>query len=511
MISQRAGFINNISQFDASFFAISPKEAMYLDPQQRLLLKHSWLALESAGVAPQSLQGSDTGVFIGISTNDYSTLISENSNLNDINAYIGTGNALSTASGRISYILGLQGPNLAIDTACSSSLVALNEACERLQRRECTSALVGGVNALLSPELSINFSKAGMLAPDGKCKTFDESADGYVRGEGCGVVVLKRLSDALRDNNPIWAVIKASGINQDGSSSGLTVPSGPAQERLLANVLAQSNLTADAIDYVECHGTGTRLGDPIEIHALGKIYGKDRKENHPLLLGSVKTNIGHLEAAAGVAGLIKVALALKYQKIPKHLNFNHLNPNITLSFPAQVVTETIDWPGTGKPRRAALSSFGFSGTNAHVILEEAPSPLLNEETNLLPEEYLFVLSAKTPKSLEALIESYINYLEHSNENLGDICYSAAVGREHFNFRIAFIVQNKQNLLRQLKNKKHKAVAVPLVNKVIASADLNLLILEYLSGKLIDWPSYYKPYLKALRIVNIPNYCFDTQH
>ena len=511
MISRRGGFIADLNQFDAGFFAISPKEAQYLDPQQRLLLKHSWLALESAGIAPDSLHGSDTGVFIGIATSDYSTLINQRGSINEINAYFGTGNSSSTASGRISFILGLQGPNLAIDTACSSSLVALNEACERLQHGACTHALVGGVNAILSPELSINFSKAGMLAPDGKCKTFDEKADGYVRGEGCGVVVLKRLSDALRDNNPIWAVIKASGINQDGASSGLTVPNGQAQERLLTNVLAQSHLSADAIDYVECHGTGTRLGDPIEIHALGEVYGKNRKPDQPLMLGSVKTNIGHLEAAAGIAGLIKVALSLRYKKIPKHLNFKQLNSNITLNFPARIVSETTEWYSNNKPRIAALSSFGFSGTNAHVILEEAPVTQVQEKADPVLQEQLFVLSAKTQKSLHALIQSYMNYLEQTQDNLEDICYTASIGRAHFNYRIALCVTDKKELLKQLINFDGKGIETVAVDEVITSKDINVLMTAYLSGKRIDWEAYYKPYEQFLHKIDLPSYCFDTQY
>lgn len=510
MITRRGGFIKDIEQFDANFFSISPKEANYLDPQHRLLLKHTWLALESAGISPHSLHGSDTGVFIGISTNDYGELIQQNGHLNEINAYIGTGNALSTASGRISYQLGLQGPNLAIDTACSSSLVALNEACARLRNGECSYALAGGVNVLLSPTLSVVFSKAGMLAPDGKCKTFDEKADGYVRSEGCGMVVLKRLSEALRDNDPIWAVIKSSGINQDGASSGLTVPSGTAQERLLSHVLERSKLTADDIDYLECHGTGTRLGDPIEVHALGQVYGKNRGKDAPLMLGSVKTNIGHLESAAGIAGLFKVVLSLKNNKIPGHLNFTQLNSNINLNFPAEIVTETRDWKSKNTPRRAALSSFGFSGTNAHVILEEAPPSLNQHEAVVLPAMHVFILSAKTKKSLDDLVKSYIYYLKNGSERIEDICFTAATGRAHFSHRLALVVKNKNDLLIQLTSPELKRVDVSSVDEIIISNDPNVLVNKYLSGHTINWEEYYKPYVKALRKISLPTYCFDTQ-
>lgn len=509
MVSRRAGFINDIDLFDARFFSISPKEANYLDPQQRLLLKHSWLALEAAGIAPQSIHSTDVGVFVGISTNDYNMLINQQVNRSDINAYIGTGNAASTASGRISYVLGLQGPSLAIDTACSSSLVALNVACDRLQSGECTSAIVGGVNAILSPELSINFSKAGMLAPDGKCKTFDERADGYVRGEGCGVVVLKRVSDAIRDKNPIWAVIKASGINQDGASSGLTVPNGHAQERLLSQVLAQAQLTADDIDYVECHGTGTKLGDPIEVNAIGQVYGNNRAVDNVLKLGSVKTNIGHLEAAAGISGLIKVVLALKHQMIPAHLNFSTLNSNISLNFPAEIVTKTQRWETNEKPRRAAISSFGFSGTNAHVILEEAPAAVLKDSEVNIPQNHLFVLSAKSANSLQIMVSALIDYLEKNNEGIEDICYSLAVGRNHFSYRLALIVNDKKSLLQQLKAYQFPVTEVSLTDELVSSHQLDDLAKEYLLGKTINWSAYYQPYLKGLAIVNLPGYCFDT--
>ena len=274
MITKRAGFIEDIDKFDASFFCISPKEAKCLDPQQRLLLKHSWWALENAGVSPKSLYDSDTSVFVGISTYDYHQLITNQQDKSSINPYVATGNTGSTASGRISYFLGLKGPCLAVDTACSSSLVAIDEACRQLGEGNTKLAIAGGVNIILGPDLFINFSQAGMLSPDGKCKTFDENADGYVRGEGCGVVILKRLSDAQRSQDPILAVIKGSGINQDGASTGLTVPNGPSQEKLLKRVLKKANLKSADVDYVECHGTGTSLGDPIEAQALDNVYGQ---------------------------------------------------------------------------------------------------------------------------------------------------------------------------------------------------------------------------------------------
>lgn len=510
MITKRSGFIDQIEYFDSTLFSISPKEIEYLDPQQRLLLMNTWIAFENANLNPVGYRGSNTGVFIGISSHDYEHLIVKNISELKITPYWSTGNAASTATGRLSYYFGFEGPNMAVDTACSSSLVALHEACNALQRSECRLAVVGGVNAILSPDLSIIFSKAGMLAPDGKCKTFDAKADGYVRGEGCGIVLLKKMSDALRDNDTILAVIKASGLNQDGASSGLTVPNGEAQEKLLRMVLAEAKLKPIDIDYLECHGTGTSLGDPIEVNAIGAVYGQERTAEHPLNLGSVKTNIGHLEAASGIAGLIKTVLSLKHHTLPKHLNFSKLNPSITLDFPSEIVTQTHNWADRGRPRRAALSSFGFSGTNAHVILEEAPSQNPKYEMTTLPTVQLFVLAAKTKKSLEEMVQSYINYLEKTPDTIADICYSAAIGRSHLAYRLTIISSEKKELMHQLKAKAFKISEASLVDELVQSNDLNSLANDYLSGKSIDWEYYYTPYINALSKVTLPNYQFDTQ-
>ena len=322
----------DISLFDAEFFGISPREAEYMDPQQRLLLELSYEAIESADIEPASLQGTQTGVFIGICSQDYMDLINQSGDKTLINPYIGTGNAASTATGRISFVFDFQGPNFAIDTACSSSLVAVDQACESLRNGTSSLALAGGVNLILAPDLTIDFSKAGMLAPDGRCKTFDAQADGYVRGEGCGIIVLKRYSEALRDGNRILAVIKSSSINQDGASSGLTVPNGDAQEALINQALAKAKLKGSDIDYVEAHGTGTSLGDPIEVRAIGSTYGI-RNSNDPLRLGSVKTNIGHLEGAAGIAGVIKTVLALQHETIPSQFAFPSIKSSYRIELP----------------------------------------------------------------------------------------------------------------------------------------------------------------------------------
>ncbi len=326
MYARFGGFLEDIERFDPHFFGIAPREATSLDPQQRLLLEVTWEALESAGQAPHKLAGSRTGVFVGITSADYARLHMLSGRPPD--AHYGTGIASSVAAGRLSYTLGLQGPCVALDTACSSSLVAVHLACQSLRNRECHLALAGGANVILAAETNVFLSRAGMLARDGRCKTFAAAADGYVRSEGCGMVVLKRLDDARASRDRILAIIRGSAINQDGRSSGLTAPNGPSQEALMRDALERAGIAPADVSYVEAHGTGTALGDPIEVQALGAVFGADRPSSDPLLIGSVKTNVGHLETAAGVAGLIKVVLALDRQEIPRHLHFSEPSRNI---------------------------------------------------------------------------------------------------------------------------------------------------------------------------------------
>ncbi|MFN6535678.1 MAG: type I polyketide synthase, partial [Nostoc sp. EkiNYC01] len=365
------GFLKDVDLFDANFFEISPREAVSTDPQQRLLLEVSWEALENAGQCIERLSQTQTGVFIGVMNNDYSRLYSGNSN--SIDTYFGTGNSFSFISGRLSYILGLQGPSLVVDTACSSSLVSLHLACQSLRSGECDQALAGGVNLILSPDTNIFLSKMRAVAPDGRCKSFDASADGYTRGEGCGVLVLKRLSDAVAAGDSILALIRGSAVNHDGPSGGLTVPSGPAQQKLLRQALANSRVAPQQVSYIEAHGTGTSLGDPIEINALASVLCEQRSFEQPLVVGSVKTNIGHLEAAAGVAGVIKVILSLQHQKIPPHLHLKQPNPHIPWQeLPLAIHTTAKPWHSENDTRIAGVSSFGLSGTNAHVVIEAAP-------------------------------------------------------------------------------------------------------------------------------------------
>ena len=504
----QAGILEDIDLFDAPFFNISPKEAKMMDPQHRILLETVWHALEDAGIAPDSLKKQLIGVYIGSTGADYKNLIVKTDNDENINPYFVLDTASSVLAGRVAYFLGTQGPAETIDTACSSSLVALSEACASLLSGQTSMAIAGGVNVILYPENSIGLMRANMLSPTNRCRTFSEDADGYVRGEGCGVVILKRLSEALKDNDQIHAVIDGFAINQDGASSGLTVPNLTAQRDLIEAALSRAQLTSDSIDYIEAHGSATELGDPIEVGAINEVFGK-KERPRALYLGSIKSNIGHLEAAAGIGGLLKVIVSLKKQEIPRNIHLKALNPKLDCDVtPIEIVLKNTKWHRFGKPRCAGVSSFGFSGTNAHVILEEAPASLSRENLDSLPHEQLFVLSAKKLESLERLIMAYADYLEHTSDPLADICYTASVGRMHFNYRIALIVKDTQDLLKQLKNKSLMIKEVTIEDDLVASNDLAELKHAYLLGKSINFNAYYTPYARAVHKISLPGYCFD---
>jgi len=457
MCTRYGGFLSDVDLFDASFFGISRKEAVGMDPQQRLLLEVCWEAIENAGISPAGLRGTAAGVFMGIGTFDYAALRYAQQDYEGIDPYFATGGVLSVAAGRLSYMLGLTGPSMVVDTACSSSLVAVHLACQSLRSKECDMALAGGVNVILLPELSINFSKARMLAPDGRCKTFDASADGYVRGEGCGVVVLKRLSDAVANGDRILALIRGSAVNQDGPSGGLTVPSGPAQEDVIRRALSNAEVKAEDVGYIEAHGTGTSLGDPIEVGSLGNVFGERSGNNlgigsgnTNLVIGSVKTNIGHLEAAAGIAGLIKVVLSLQHGLIPPHLHFRKPNPNIAWEkLPFEIPSELRKWPD-GKKRLAGVSAFGASGTNAHIVLEEMPDSVKRNSEDMRPF-HILALSAKGEPALKALAGRYAAHLADYPENrrfeeaISDVCYTANTGRSHFEDRLAVIGATREEI------------------------------------------------------------------
>jgi acyl transferase domain-containing protein/acyl-CoA synthetase (AMP-forming)/AMP-acid ligase II/acyl carrier protein len=441
-ISRRGGFLPRVDLFDAEFFGISPREASAMDPQQRLLLEVSWEALERAGQSPERLAGSRTGVFGGISFGDYSSVHWNSGDPTRVDSFAGTGSMFSIAMGRISYALGLRGPNMAIDTACSSSLVSVHMACQSLRQGECDLALAGGVNLMIAPEPGIFLSKSHALAPDGRCKAFDTAADGYVRGEGCGMIVLRRLSDALAAKDNILAVVRSSAINHDGRSNGLTAPSGTAQQEVIREAVERAGVDPGDVSYVETHGTGTPLGDPIEARALAAVLRPGSAM--PLLIGSVKTNIGHLEAAAGVAGLIKTVLALGHGRIPAHLHFHEMNPHIGSDVPVRVPTSAEGWPGR---RLAGVSSFGFSGTNAHVIVEEAPR--VEVEAGTERGAHILALSARTPEALRDLIDLYRQSLTVEPASLADFCYTANTGRSHFAYRAAAWGGNASEILQRL--------------------------------------------------------------
>ena len=438
MNTRWGGFLGQVDQFDPSFFGISPREASCMDPQQRLLLEVTWEAFQDAGQVPERLVGTQAGVFIGIATNDYGRL--QWNDLQRIDAYAGTGNALSIAANRISYVFDFRGPSLAIDTACSSSLVAVHLACCSLRNGESTLALAGGVNLILSPAIAIAFTKAGAMAPDGRCKAFDARANGYVRSEGAGVVVLKPLLKALAEGDPIYAVIRGSAVNQDGRSNGLMAPNPLAQEAVLREAYRQAGVSPGKVQYVEAHGTGTLLGDPIEAKALGAVLGVERPLGQRCALGSVKTNLGHLEAAAGIAGLIKVALALRHREIPPSLHFEKPNPHIPFDeMPLRVQTTLSPWTVESGPALAGVSSFGFGGTNAHVVLEEAPPGIIEmPDAELKIGTHLLPLSARSPAALRTLARTYQNFLAtpESAASLPDVCYTASVRLSHHEHRLA---------------------------------------------------------------------------
>jgi acyl transferase domain-containing protein/aryl carrier-like protein len=449
--SRWGGFISNVDSFDAGFFKISPREATEMDPQQRILLEVALDALEHAGMPLESLAGGKMGAFIGVHSHASDYLILQNENLDELDSFSGTGTAHNLLAGRLSYILDVHGPALVVDTACSSSLVAVHLAVQSLRLNECSSAIVGGVNLVLTPNFTIAASRMHMLAPDGRCKAFDVRADGFVRSEGCGVVVLKKLSTAVADGDAILAVIRGSAINQDGHTNGITAPNGLAQRQVIEKALADAGVPGHSIGFVEAHGTGTSLGDPIELEALGATIGSQQVGAEACYVGSVKTNIGHLEGAAGIAGLIKTALVLLHGEIPPNLHFTGLNPHIRVGgtrfeFPTAVEK----WQPTG-PRRAGLSSFGWSGTNAHLILEEAPARARNAGVEASTAPRVLTMSARSAEALAATALLFHERLgSTSSADLDDFCFTAAVRRTHHDFRIAAVGRSAAALRAEIE-------------------------------------------------------------
>ena len=454
MSTRWGGFLEGVDQFEPSFFGISAREAELMDPQQRLLLEVTWEALENAGMAPDGLSGSRTGVFIGISNSDYARLLY--GDLSDITAYSATGTCLSVAANRLSYLLNFRGPSIAVDTACSSSLVSVHLACRSLHNGESDLCVAGGVNLILSPEGTITFSQARMMAADGRCKTFDARADGYVRGEGCGIVVLKRLSEALRDNDSIMAVIRGSAVNQDGLTNGLTAPNGPSQQAVIRQALEDAEIQPAEISFVETHGTGTSLGDPIEVRSLATVLMQGRRQDRPCWLGAVKTNLGHLESAAGIASLLKAVLAVQHGRIPPNLHFEQLNPLISIkdtpiAIPTDCTPWTTDGPNPdGHGRLAGISAFGFGGTNCHMIVEEAPVSEAPRAGDVERPEHILTLRAKSAAALQAMAGEYEAFLTtHDKTPVADVCYTANTGRSLFAHRLAVSGKSAEQLSRGL--------------------------------------------------------------
>lgn len=490
-VSRWGGFLQQVDQFDAQFFGISPREGALIDPQQRLLLEVAWEALEDAGKVATDLADSMTGVFVGISAHDYSDIQMGRTERELGTAYTNIGGALSIAANRISYWLNVQGPSLIVDTACSSALTAVHLACQSIWRGESSMALAGGVNLMLRPELTIGFSKASMLSPDGRCKSFDAHGNGYVRGEGAGIVVLKPYEQALADGDPIAAVIRGTAVNQDGHTPSITMPSPSAQEAMLVQAYAQAGIAPEQVDYVEAHGTGTPVGDPIEAKALGAVLGKNRADGDVCLIGSAKSNIGHLEAGSGIAGLIKAVLCIQHGQIPPTLHFETPNPDIPFEeLKLRVVDELTPWPDNDHPRTAGVNSFGFGGTNAHVVLQEAPPPpslpqtgggtvVSSSESQLLSKTLpdfadstepsstnsqpppqvgegrggvpLLTLSARSEAALKALAADYVDFLRgDSDATLDDLAYTMTRRRSHHDHRLALLVRDRRQLLSRLR-------------------------------------------------------------
>lgn len=485
MSTRWGGWLERVDRFDAGFFGISPREAACMDPQQRLLLEVVWEALEDGGQVPEALAGTSTGVFVGLAGNDYGLRQLGGRSAGDI--FAGTGSALSIAANRLSYVLDLHGPSLVLDTACSSSLVAVLFACRSLWSGECPLAIAGGANVILSPWLSVSFSKAGVLAPDGRCKTFDARADGYVRSEGAAAVILKPLSRALADDDPVHAVILGGAVNQDGRSNGLMAPNGKAQEALLAQAYTSAGVVPGAVSYIEAHGIGTELGDLIEARALGAVLGTRREAENACAVGSVKTGIGHLEAASGMAGLIKVALALRERTIPPSLHFTVPNPRIDFAgLGLRVAAAAEPLPGDG-PVTAGVSAFGFGGTNAHLVLRTAPdrprrAPL--PESGGEARAFLVPLSARDPRALRDLAAAWRDMVSSEGApSLADLAYTAGARRSHHEHRLAVVCRSRQELGDRLDAFLRGA---PAAESAAGPPFLEEAAALYLAGGAPDW-------------------------
>ncbi|HEX8436290.1 type I polyketide synthase, partial [Archangium sp.] len=450
MRTRRGGFLKDVDRFDARFFGLSPREAESMDPQQRLVLEVAWEALERAGHAVERARRERVGVFVGVMNNDYGQLALDAGGVEGIDPYFIGARANCAISGRLSYLFGFQGPSLVVDTACSSSLVALHLACQSLRNGECATALAAGVNLILSPEVSVYLSCSGALSADGRCKTFDASADGFGRAEGCGVLVLKRLSEAQAQGDTILAVIRGSAVGHDGPSSSFTVPNGVAQQSVIRQALQGAGVAPAEVSYLEAHGTGTAMGDPIEAEAMWSVLKEGRKGGESLWMGSVKTNIGYPEAASGVVGLMKVVLAMQHKQLPAHLHLKQPNPLIDWKgMGVRVPVELTPWEPTQGRRLAGVTSYGRTGTLAHVVVEEAPARADVKRAVERPEHVL-VVSARSAEALRAQAARHARFLAESDTDVGDVCFTAATGRAHFEHRLAVVGTSARQVRERLE-------------------------------------------------------------
>ena len=516
MSTRWGGFLEDVDGFDPTFFKIMPREAGRIDPQHRLVLEVAWEALESAGVDPAGLAYSQTGVFIGVSHSDHDRLLY--SDHARIDGYNGPNTYHCFAANRLSYLLNVRGPSMAIDTACSSSLVAVHLACQSLISGESDLALAGGVNLNLTPEEFVALSFLGVLSSDNRSRTFDAAADGYVRGEGCGMLVLKRLADAIRSGDSVLAVIRGSAVNHNGLSNGITAPNGAAQEEVLRRALRVAGVDPRDVSYVEVMGTATALGDQIEVATLKTVYLAARSASQACWLGSVKPNIGHLEAASGAASLIKVVLSLQHRQIPPHVHCAQVNPNMGLAdTPFFIPVVNQPWLSGTDRRLAAVSAFGFGGTNAHMILEEAPDAVVETRARSL---HLLTLAAKTERALRDLVSRYVALtLKNPDLDLGDVCFTANTGRSHFDYRLAVLAAGTAELRDRLESFLATGGAPGLVTGKAARSFSNVQVrvedatLEqtarsYVQGSAIDWSGYYRDV--PGRRIQLPTYPFQRQ-